>query len=224
MISNSNSNILIHIHWSVSSYPPWCRKQPPPSRNQYPRDRWASWPSGRGFWWADRAWRPQTSPHPPPSSQPRAGLFPIHQFSFSFFFFLFLFTYMRNTHFVQHGKNLGFALVGRLFHRTTQRSTSRLGSGSGSSRLRGRFSLRSSSLGRLLSLLLLTLTSLLLVVGVLGDGDFSLFVICKYYVSKSFTHHVGDEDGSRANIDLESLTHASSEQRIREHGLNAGLL
>ena len=87
------------------------------------------------------------------------------------------FTYMRNTHFVQHGKNLGFTLVGRLFHRTTQRGTSRLGSGR--SCLSGRFSLHGSSLGSLLGLLLLTLTGLLLVVGVLGDGNLGLFIIIR---------------------------------------------
>ena len=206
-ISIISIRILIHIHWSVSSCPQWCRTQPPPSRNQYPPDRWASWPSGRGFWWADRAWRPQTSPHPPPSSQPRAGLFPIHQF-LSFFLSL-LFAYMGNTHFVQHGKNLGFALVGRLFHRTTQRSASRLGSGSGSrsSRLRSRFSLHSSSLGGLLSLLLLTLTGLLLVVGVLGDGDFSLFIT---HVNSSLTMLATKMGAGRISIWNPSRTRAAS--------------
>ena len=82
-------------------------------------------------------------------------------------------TYMRNTHFVQHSKDLRFTLIGRLFHRTAQGSTSRLrrsdrsgGLSSGSS-----LSLSLSSLG---SLLLLALTSLLLVVGILLNRDGSL--------------------------------------------------
>ena len=67
-----------YIHSSASSCPPQCHKQQPPSRDQYPQDRWASWPSGRGSWWADHEWHPQTWPHPPPSWQLRAGQFPIH--------------------------------------------------------------------------------------------------------------------------------------------------
>ena len=127
---------------------------------------------------------------------------------FSFFLSL-LFAYMGNTHFVQHGKNLGFALVGRLFHRTTQRSASRLGSGSGSrsSRLRSRFSLHSSSLGSLLSLLLLTLTGLLLVVGVLGDGDFSLFIT---HVNNSLTMLATKMGAGRISIWNPSRTRAAS--------------
>lgn len=83
-------------------------------------------------------------------------------------------TYMRNTHLVQHSKDLCLTLVGRLFHRTAQGSTSRLGSSDRSGGLSSGSSL-SLGLSSLSSLLLLALTGLLLVVGVLLNRDSSLF-------------------------------------------------